>query len=929
MTNVFVPLLGEPLLYREKDGDGWKFSMKVGDGVRTPEELPDFNTSNPRPDWNQADETKEDYIKNKPNVKRGSTSTSVVIGTGSAVGENSVAGGTTDTSLVEQIVNSSLLENLPISIDESVAEGIMSIALGADAKAMSAGSLAVGVQSYAGCRGFYWWDIDFTNNIITLSTNQKPIILGSREWTDKAKTQLSNWAIDDKITIINDGNYTLCSVITAIDAEAGTITVDSLPFTEIVSQIVPLNDDYSVVNPSKPQYGVVELGFGARVYGVMNKAVGTLSYSEGKSNISAGDFSHTEGYENVAGYIAHAEGKNTEATGKYSHTEGHATEASGQNAHAEGSDCHANGTSSHAEGFECWAIAKYAHAENRGCIARGEAAHAEGDHTNAKGPSSHAEGRRTNATAKDSHAEGFNTTAMGISSHAEGYQTWVEGDYAHGEGRDVVVIGDYAHGEGQKTDARGDHQHVQGKYNIVDNSNEYAHIVGNGSSKGRSNAHTLDWFGNAWFQGEVKIGGVGQDDSEAKTLATTEYVDNAVANVGGSGETNQNAFSYVKVGSTTIAADSKTDTLTLVAGSNITLTPNASNDQITIAATTSGTATVPTATNTTAGIVTLNEIKSLASNQYVTAGARGLTTPIGEFATAEGFGNVASGEAAHAEGDHVEALGYSSHAEGSGTKASDFAAHAGGNETVAVNCQYVIGHYNYATDVSTSAFDHPGSGKGTTGTAFIIGNGTGNLVQGSAYTRAFRVDYDGRVYAQSSSLNTGADYAEYFEWQDGNPNAEDRRGYFVTLDGEQIKFAQPGDYVLGIISGLPSVIGNGDEDWRGRYIFDEFGAFIVEEFEYEEEVRDPETNETKIVTKIGTKYKENPDYDSSRKYVQRADRPEWDAVGMLGVLSVRDDGTCKVNGYCKVAEGGTATASDSGYRVIKRVNENIVKVIFR
>ena len=50
-------------------------------------------------------------------------------------------------------------------------------------------------------------------------------------------------------------------------------------------------------------------------------------------------------------------------------------------------------------------------------------------------------------------------------------------------------------------------------------------------------------------------------------------------------EKNQNAFSNVVVGTTTIAADSATDTLTLIAGSNVTLTPNADNDGITIAAT--------------------------------------------------------------------------------------------------------------------------------------------------------------------------------------------------------------------------------------------------------------------------------------------------------------------------------------------------------
>lgn len=48
---------------------------------------------------------------------------------------------------------------------------------------------------------------------------------------------------------------------------------------------------------------------------------------------------------------------------------------------------------------------------------------------------------------------------------------------------------------------------------------------------------------------------------------------------------NQNAFSNVKVGSTTVSADTTTDTLELVAGSNITITPDATNDKVTIAAT--------------------------------------------------------------------------------------------------------------------------------------------------------------------------------------------------------------------------------------------------------------------------------------------------------------------------------------------------------
>lgn len=70
-------------------------------------------------------------------------------------------------------------------------------------------------------------------------------------------------------------------------------------------------------------------------------------------------------------------------------------------------------------------------------------------------------------------------------------------------------------------------------------------------------------------------------------------------------EVNQNAFSNVVVGSTTIAADSKTDTLTLTAGSNITLTPNATNDSITISA--SGSSySLPLASNNTRGGIKLS-----------------------------------------------------------------------------------------------------------------------------------------------------------------------------------------------------------------------------------------------------------------------------------------------------------------------------------
>lgn len=74
------------------------------------------------------------------------------------------------------------------------------------------------------------------------------------------------------------------------------------------------------------------------------------------------------------------------------------------------------------------------------------------------------------------------------------------------------------------------------------------------------------------------INGTISDVVTASTLRTG-------LNVADGAEVNQNAFSNVKVGSTTVEADTKTDTLELVAGSNVTITPDATNDKITIAAT--------------------------------------------------------------------------------------------------------------------------------------------------------------------------------------------------------------------------------------------------------------------------------------------------------------------------------------------------------
>lgn len=309
------------------------------------------------------------------------------------------------------------------------------------------------------------------------------------------------------------------------------------------------------------------------------------------------------------------------------------------------------------------------------------------------------------------------------------------------------------------------------------------------------------------------------------------------------------------------------------------------------------------------------------------ASAQGISnTASGTNSQASGNGCTASATGANASGYQNTASGDYSVAENYKTKASGENAHAEGYGTEALKNQHAEGHYN-DTSVAT---ENTNSGT-STGTAFVIGNGTSG-----AKSNAFRVTGEGVTYAKGAYNATGADYAEYAEWADGNPDNEDRRGYFVAFDEEKpnmIRKAKADDVdVLGVVSGNPCIVGNSDECWLGKNLFDEFNSPIYETVEETIEVENPETGEIETKTILVQQHKVNPDYDPTQQYKHRSERPEWSAVGWIGVLSVRDDGTCKAGGYCTWTDGGLATSAEPSrlnYRVVERVTENVIKVVIK
>jgi hypothetical protein len=143
----------------------------------------------------------------------------------------------------------------------------------------------------------------------------------------------------------------------------------------------------------------------------------------------------------------------------------------------------------------------------------------------------------------------------------------------------------------------------------------------------------------------------------------------------------------------------------------------------------------------------------------------------------------------------------------------------------------------------------------------------------------FKLYGDGNGKCDGAWTGGGADYAEYFEWSDGNFSAEDRRGISVVLNGGKIQPALVGEDPVGVISGNPSVVGDAAwNKWSGKYLRDEYGTYIQEDYEVEDE----DGNAV-----IQQRRKLNPAYDPNQEYVSREERPEWDCVGLMGKLRIR------------------------------------------
>lgn len=480
-------------------------------------------------------------------------------------------------------------------------------------------------------------------------------------------------------------------------------------------------------------------------------------------------------------------------------------------------------------------------------------------------------GQRSNsALGVNATAEGSGNNASGKCAHAEGDNNNAAGYASHAEGSGVDASGPQSHAEGNGGTAEGKASHVEGVDTYA--SAEAAHAEGESS---QALAYASHAEGCSTTEGQY---------AHAEGLET--WAGGEASHAEGKESSATGIASHAEGGSTAEGDYSHAEGYACRA------------------------------------IDDYSHVEGIDSNaEGYASHAEGMrTSSVGVCSHSEGCDTSATGLAAHSEGFDTSATGDHSHAEGQNTQATGDAAHAEGYRTVARAMQHASGKFNTPKTAPATSETQDSTGADA---IFMIGCGTS-----SATKNAFRVSSGGQCYGSTAFSASGADFAELFEWVDGNPNNEDRRGLFVALEGEKIRVANAGDDYIGVISGAQAFIGNSaSEEWHDKYMTDVFGAKLSHEIEIP-----AVTNEDgEIVTPACTaiQYVLNPEYNPDEEYVMRENRKEWGIVGLLGQIVMVDDGTCVVGGRVAPSANGIGTASNDGYRVMKRIDNNHIKVLVK
>lgn len=251
--------------------------------------------------------------------------------------------------------------------------------------------------------------------------------------------------------------------------------------------------------------------------------------------------------------------------------------------------------------------------------------------------------------------------------------------------------------------------------------------------------------------------------NEANAAAGALASSKADANHTHSVYANQNAFSNIKVGSTTIAADTTTDTFEIVAGTNVSLTGDTANDKVTI--------NVPNASTTAKGAVQLTD--STSSTSTTTA-----ATPNSVKAAYDRAGDALAEAAKKAASEHTHAAyvnqnAFSNIKVGSTTVAAD---------TTTDTVEFVGSNVTITPDATNDKVTFTVANGSTTAKGVVQLSDAVNSTSTSlaATANAVKKAYDLAKSADAASAAIEADYVRY--------DSDDKHMYVGTDGTDYIIF---------------------------------------------------------------------------------------------------------------------------------------------
>ena len=162
----------------------------------------------------------------------------------------------------------------------------------------------------------------------------------------------------------------------------------------------------------------------------------------------------------------------------------------------------------------------------------------------------------------------------------------------------------------------------------------------------------------------------------------------------------------------------------------------------------------------------------------------------------------------------------------------------------------------------------------------------------------------------AGTISSGHNFTDFAELLPNLTGEKQGYGLLQTIDGHGVRPAQEGERVIGVTSATAGIIlGNTPFSWQGRWLKDEWGAYIYET------IIDEETGEEMQVPR------ENPDWNPEEEQVSRMDRPdEWTVVGLMGQVYVRLREDVEVMDYVKAWQNGVGQTSE------KSTNIQVMKI---